>query len=123
MEWYDNAAVVLLRNPIDAAIAFRNYVGSGNNKTGIADYSWFHGAEWQAYLEFAAYAWADHAVRWIDGMRHGVVAFYENLLHDTEAELKRILRKFYPVPIDEARLKCVVKLKNVTPHKRYLRAP
>ena len=116
---YEKRGVLLLRNPIDAAIAFRNYLSAG--QTGTADADRFTGSDWDEYVRLTCFTWADHATRWIDGIKHGTVVFYENLLHETEAELKRIIPHFYSGTMDPDRLKCAVHHKNRTDRRRLQR--
>ena len=108
-----------MRNPIDAAIAHRNYEFGG--QTGMAREDRFSGPEWNEYVQAASLSWADHAIRWIDGIENGTIIFYENLVHETEAELKRIIPFFYSEPVDPVRLKCTIAHKDRIDRKRLQR--
>jgi hypothetical protein len=90
--------VLLLRNPIDAAIAFRNYLSGGH--TGMAEADQFTGPGWDEFVRKTCFYWVDHA---------------------TKQELKRIIPQFYSAPIDSDRLKCAVDHKNRTDRKRLQR--
>jgi hypothetical protein len=116
---YEKRGILLLRNPIDAVIAFRNYLSAG--QTGMAEADRFTGSDWDEYVRLTCFSWADHATRWIDGIRNGTVVYYENLIHETEAELRRIIPHFYSAPIDPNRLKCAIDHKSRTDRKRLQR--
>jgi hypothetical protein len=116
---YEKRGVLLLRNPIDAIISYRNYLSGGHK--GMAGADRFAGSEWDAFVRTTCFSWTDHATRWIDGIKNGTVIFYENLIHETEAELKRIIPQFYSAPIDPDRLKCAIDHKNRIDRKRLQR--
>ena len=88
---------------------------------GNAPPSAFQGAEWDEVVDYVAFAWADHAVRWIEQLKKGTVIFYENLLGDNaHYEIERLLDTIeYPHrPIDPQRMRCALKHRNRTDHKR-----
>lgn len=52
----------------------------------------FSGPEWEKVIDFVAFAWADHAIRWIEQIKEGTVIFYEKLFGDqANQELERLL--------------------------------
>ena len=88
---------------------------------GNAPPSAFQGAEWDEVVDYVAFAWADHAVRWIEQLKKGTVIFYENLLGDNaHYEIERLLDTIeYPHrPIDPQRMRCALNHRNRTDHKR-----
>ncbi|EFX71467.1 hypothetical protein DAPPUDRAFT_111642 [Daphnia pulex] len=121
-EEYDKRAILLLRNPIDALFTFAHYLMAGDDQKGTVSPTIFRGPAWNHYVDYVAYAWADHATRWIQNIRNGTVVFYELLLQDTEAELNRLLRAVNFSAIDPAvdpeRMRCTLKHKNRTDRKR-----
>ena len=84
----------------------------------------FKDPQWNNYVNYVTYAWADHAIRWIQNIQNGTVIFYEILLlEDTETELNRLLRSInftdpqHP-PVDPDRMRCTLKHKNRLDRKR-----
>ena len=99
---------------------FRNWQVTGD-KVGHAPPSAFEGAEWDEVVEYVAFAWADHAVRWIEQLKQGTVIFYENLIGDgAPKEIERLLDTIeYPHrPVDPERMRCAMSHRNRTDHKR-----
>lgn len=47
-------------------------------------------------------------MNWIPNIRHGGVLHYENLIHDREGQLRKLLH-YLNVPVDEQRMKCALK--------------
>jgi hypothetical protein len=119
-EQYEKRAILLLRNPIDALFTFRHYIMAGDDQKGAVSPMTFKGPAWNHYVNYVAYAWADHATRWIHNIRNGTVIFYELLLQDTEAELNRLLRavNFSIDPVDPERMRCTIKHKDRSDRKR-----
>ena len=108
-----------MRNPIDVVFTYRNWQFAG--KVGKAPPEAFQGSDWDEVVDFVAYAWADHAIRWIEQVKIGTVIFYENLLGtNATKELERMLdvMDFQPRPVDPDRLQCALKHRNRTDHKR-----
>ncbi|XP_057380614.1 sialate:O-sulfotransferase 1-like [Daphnia carinata] len=117
---YDRRGVLLLRNPMDVIFSFRNWQLAG--KTGNASPDAFKGPEWEEIIDYVAYAWADHAIRWIEQIDQGTVLFYERLLGKTaENELRRLLNIIGFKPIDSDRMKCALSHRNRTDHKRHIK--
>ncbi|XP_046452550.1 WSC domain-containing protein 1-like isoform X2 [Daphnia pulex] len=114
---YDRRGVLLLRNPMDVVFTFRNWAYSG--KVGIAPPEAFTGPSWDETIDFVAYVWADHAIRWIEQIEKGTVIFYEKLLgSNADVEIERLLHAISFFPVDRERLKCTIKHRNRTDHKR-----
>ncbi len=114
---YDGRGVLLLRNPMDVVFAFQNWVHGG--KTGKAPPEAFKGIYWEEAVEYVAYAWADHAIRWIEQIENGTVLFYEKLKGETaEIELERVLNVLDFHPIDANRVRCTLAHRNRTDHMR-----
>lgn len=82
------------------------------------------GPQWDEYVNYVAFAWADHAKRWISTIQNGTVIFYEQLLQgDTQSELKRILNAIHFTDsidsgINLERMRCTLEHKNRTDRKR-----
>jgi hypothetical protein len=123
-ENYGNRGILLLRNPFEALFSFFHYLMSGLDQIGIVSPVNFKGPDWNDYVEFVAYAWADHAIRWIQNIKNGTVIFYEKLLFlDTEAELNRLLRVInftdsHNMLVNPERMRCTLKHKNRLDRKR-----
>lgn len=114
---YDSRGVLLLRNPMDVVFAYQNWVYGG--KTGKAPSNAFKGAEWDQTVDYVAYAWADHAIRWIEQIKNGTVLFYEKLVGSTaEQELERLLNVLGFHPIDPGRMRCTLAYRNRADHLR-----
>ncbi|KAI9562682.1 hypothetical protein GHT06_010136 [Daphnia sinensis] len=122
-DYYRHRGILLLRNPIDALFTYAHYLLSGNDQQGTGSPEDFTGPHWDVHVEYVAYAWADHAERWIQNIKEGTVIFYERLLHDTENELRRLLKAIRFVnphhpPVDPERMHCTLKHKHRLDRKR-----
>ena len=114
---YDSRGVLLLRNPMDVVFTYRHWQHGG--KVGIAPPEVFEGPKWEETIDYVAYAWADHAIRWIEQIKNGTVLFYERLMGVTaETELVRLLNVLNFHPIDPDRMRCALAHRNRTDHKR-----
>ncbi|XP_046637044.1 WSC domain-containing protein 1-like [Daphnia pulicaria] len=114
---YDKRGVLLLRNPMDVVFTYRDWLHGG--KVGKAPPEAFRGPEWDATVDYVAYAWADHAIRWIEQIENGTVLFYERLMGKTASgELKRFLQVVDFHPVDPVRMRCTLDHRNRTDHKR-----
>ncbi len=114
---YGNRAVLLLRNPMDVVFTYRHWLISG--KVGNAPLEAFSGPQWEESVDYVAYAWADHAIRWIEQIEKGTVIFYEKLLGEKASdELDRLLKAMDFQPIDPHRMRCALSHRNRTDHKR-----
>ena len=114
---YDSRGVLLLRNPMDVVFTYRHWQHGG--KVGIAPPEAFEGPKWEETIDYVAYAWADHAIRWIEQIKNGTVLFYERLMGVTaEKELVRLLNVLNFHPIDPDRMRCALAHRNRTDHKR-----
>ena len=88
-------------------------------KTGKAGPEFFNGPMWDEIVDYVSYAWADHAIRWIEQIEKGTVLFYERLVGKTaEKELRRLLNVMEFKPIDPLRMKCALSHRNRTVHMR-----
>lgn len=103
---------------MDVAFTFRNWQLAG--KTGYAPPEAFKGQDWKKIVDYITFAWADHAIRWIEGTKKGTVVFYEKLLgEDASRELKRFWKAMeFKEPINPERLRCTLAHRNRTDHKR-----
>ncbi len=70
---YDKRGVLLLRNPIDVVFTYRDWRHGG--KVGKAPPEAFRGPEWDATVDYVAYAWADYAIRWIEQIEMAPFSF------------------------------------------------
>lgn len=114
---YDKRGVLLLRNPMDVVFTFRNWHYGG--KTGVAPPDAFRGPQWDETVDFVAYVWADHAIRWIEQIEQGTVLFYEKLLgSNADLELERLLEVMDFHPIDRDRMQCTLAHRYRIDHKR-----
>ena len=116
---YNYRGVLLLRNPMDVVFTYRHCMLEG--KVGVAALEAFRGPEWDEIVNFVAFAWADHAIRWIEQIKNGTVVFYENLLGDNaQLELERFLEAmdFKPWPIDPDRMRCTLAHRHHGDYKR-----
>ena len=114
---YESRGVLLLRNPMDVVFTFRHWQSHG--KVDHAPPEAFKGPKWEEAVDYVAYAWADHAIRWIEQIKNGTVIFYEKLLGDAaEEELERLLNVLSFHPIDPDRMRCALAHRNRTDYKR-----
>ena len=113
---YNYRGILLLRNPIDVAITFRHFLDGG--QTGTAHPVAFRGSSWDEFLEAVATSWADHAIRWIEGIRNGTVIFYEMLQREPETELNRLLRAIHFPAASNERMRCTIAHRNRTDRRR-----
>ena len=100
---------------MDVVFTFHNWLLGGNVPTES-----FKDPRWDETVDYVAYAWADHAIRWIEQAKRGTVLFYEKLLGDgAYIELERLLKIHNFVPIDYIRMQCaLVHRNNQTDHKQ-----
>ena len=79
----------------------------------------FRGREWDEVIDYVSYAWADHAIRWIEQIKEGTVLFYEHLKGKKAAEeIERLLDAIHFSPIDPERLNCALSHRDRNDHKR-----
>ncbi|XP_057372312.1 sialate:O-sulfotransferase 1-like [Daphnia carinata] len=122
--FYGYRGVLLLRNPVDTMFTYAHFLATSGDKTGVVSENHFSGPNWEAYVDYVANTWADHAVGWIETIQNGTVLFYERLLlEDTAAELKRLLEVIrfsdpHRPPVDPQRLRCALRHKNRVDRKR-----
>lgn len=115
---YEYRGVLLLRNPMDVVFTYRNWQVTGN-KTAKASPKSFQGRQWDEIVEYVAFAWADHAIRWIEQLKQGTVIFYENLLGPKAAiEIDRLMKAIHFSPVDPERVRCALAHRSRTDHKR-----
>jgi hypothetical protein len=102
---------------MDVIFAHQNHLLVG--KFNVAPMEAFRGPEWEALVETVAYAWADHAIRWIEQIKQGTVIFYENLLgEDAQLELERLLDAMDFRPVDADRMRCTLAHRDKSEYKR-----
>lgn len=104
---------------MDVVFTYQHYVQAG--KVENAPPEVFHGPEWEKVVDFVAYAWADHAIRWIEQIREGTVIFYENLLgNQAILELERLLvaMNLKPTTIHPDRMRCTLTHQSRQDYKR-----
>ena len=102
-----------------ASFAYRHYLLAG--QTGVAGEQYFQGDDWNEFLRFVSFAWADHAIRWIDQLKNGAVVFYEKLQNDTEMEIRRLLHSIHFNAVDSQRLQCTISHKQRIDRRRIQR--
>ena len=79
----------------------------------------FKGPKWDEVIDYVSYAWADHAIRWIEQINEGTVLFYEHLKGKHAArEIERLLTEIHFGPIDPDRMYCALAHRDRTDHKR-----
>lgn len=106
---------------MDVVFSYRNWLFAG--KTGNAPPEAFNGQQWEETVEYVAYAWADHAIRWIEQIEIGTVLFYEKLTSDeAQGELNRLLNVMGFKSTDSKRMQCALANRNRTDHKRTTKA-
>ena len=102
---------------MDVVFTYRHWQHGG--KVGIAPPEAFEGPKWEETIDYVAYTWADHAIRWIEQIKNGTVLFYERLMGVTaETELVRLLNVLNFHPIDPDRMRCALAHRNRTDYKR-----
>ncbi|XP_045117318.1 uncharacterized protein LOC123508025 isoform X1 [Portunus trituberculatus] len=102
--------LLLLRNPYDTLIAYRNYLTAGH--LGVAGPDAFRGtvnvpADWEQFVRGQAEMWKTYALDWLTQGRNVLVVHYEKLLQDSKRELLRILH-FLRVRPNQRRVKCTL---------------
>lgn len=116
---YNYRGILLLRNPMDVVFAHQNHLLVG--KFNEAPEDAFRGPIWDELVDAVAFAWADHAIRWIKQMKQGTAIFYENFLGDNaQHELERLLNamNFKPQHLDPERMRCLLIHRNQSEYKR-----
>jgi hypothetical protein len=113
-----SGAVLIIRNPYDALVSYRNYMQTGNNQTATASASAFAGPEWRKFVLKEIDRWQGTALRWIPRIGSGGVLYYGDLLRDRPNQL-RLLARYLGLgqQLDERRLQCVLK-HDYTAYKR-----
>ncbi len=104
---------------MDVVFTYRHCMLAG--KVDNAPPEAFQGQEWNEVVKFVAYAWADHAIRWIEQIKNGTVIFYEKMHGDSAIlELERLLdaMDFQPRPVDPERIRCMLEHRNRMDFKR-----
>ncbi|KAG7161829.1 WSC domain-containing protein 1-like 1 [Homarus americanus] len=119
MDKFFGRGLLLLRNPFDTLIAYRNYLSAGH--LGVAGPAAFKGADWSRFVHGQMEVWRAYALDWITLGRSVLVVHYEYLLEDPQRELLRILQ-FLRLRVEKQRLQCVMAnldgaFRRVTPDK------
>lgn len=98
-------AILLIRNPYGAILAEFNRRKSG--KTGIAPTSKFKTQEWTNFAKSSAKEWSKSIQDELRMIQHVLIVFYENLVKNTQYELRRML-DFLQVAQNETRIACLL---------------
>ncbi|CAL4108252.1 unnamed protein product, partial [Meganyctiphanes norvegica] len=106
VEKFFGRGLLLVRNPYDAIIAYRNYLAAGH--LGVASRSAYSGTEWHRFVRGQIEIWRSYALDWIQMGRSSMIVHYEHLIEDTHREMLRIM-KFLRLRVDEQRLDCTLK--------------
>ncbi|XP_057371251.1 sialate:O-sulfotransferase 1-like [Daphnia carinata] len=116
---YNYRGILLLRNPMDVVFAHQNHLLVG--KFDVAPVNAFRGPVWDELVDAVAFAWSDHAIRWIEQMKQGTAIFYEHFLGDNaQHELERLLdaMNYNPQLLDPERMRCLLAHRNQSEYKR-----
>ncbi|KAK7086073.1 WSC domain-containing protein 1, partial [Halocaridina rubra] len=105
MDKFYGRGILLLRNPYDTLIAFRNYQSGGH--LGIASPLAFRGAHWSNFVHTQVKKWGAFATDWITGSRNLHIVNFEEMQEDPKRELRKILQFLHLRP-DGHRLQCVL---------------
>ncbi|XP_037078836.1 WSC domain-containing protein 1-like [Pollicipes pollicipes] len=97
-------AVLLVRNPYEAFLAYRNFMKGGHLR--YAPDSYFSGSGWNSYVTQKATLWRNFNIDWVNLTTSVHVIHYEDLKQDPVREIRDFLR-FIGLPEDEERLNCV----------------
>ena len=76
------------------------------------------GLSWKSFVTRNIESWEELAKVWILNLKRGGVIYYERLVHDTESELRRLLKMLSISSVDEERMDCVLRHKDDTTFKR-----
>ncbi|XP_071818232.1 sialate:O-sulfotransferase 1-like isoform X2 [Apostichopus japonicus] len=107
-----DGAVFLIRNPYGAGLAEFNRRKSG--KTGTAELSDFK--KWNKFVSQFGGKWFNNIHSGLQKVSNHMIVYYEDLLLNTEHELRRLLT-FLNVQPDERRIQCILK-ENTGNYKR-----
>ncbi|XP_063596338.1 sialate:O-sulfotransferase 1-like [Penaeus indicus] len=123
MNKFFGRGLLLVRNPFDTLIAYRNFLSAGH--LGVAGPTAFRGPAWDRFVRNEIELWKSYAVDWITLSRSSHVVHYEHLLEDPRKELLKILH-FLRIRVDNRRFQCVLKnlsgaFKRTTPNGVYYR--
>ncbi|XP_064094485.1 uncharacterized protein LOC135206919 isoform X2 [Macrobrachium nipponense] len=123
VEKFYGRGILLLRNPYDTLIAFRNYQYGGH--LGIASPLAFHGQDWARFVQSKVEKWGAFANDWVTGARNLHIVHFENMQVNPKHELLKILQ-FLHLRVDPLRLKCVLAnlngaFRRVTPENTFYR--
>lgn len=73
--------------------------------------------DWDIFVSQTISSWETLAKVWINGLKQGGIVYYERLYHDTESELKRLI-KMIGFNYDKDRFECVLRHSRDNPVKR-----
>jgi len=120
---FQGNGILLIRNPFKAIISYRNHRLGGF--VGYASEAAFSqtetppgGLSWKSFVTRNIESWEELAKVWILNLKRGGVIYYERLVHDTESELRRLLKMLSISSVDEERMDCVLRHKDDTTFKR-----
>lgn len=99
--------ILLLRNPYEALLSYRNYLYGGH--TGLAPEDRFKGHEWEIFASGLAVVWKELAATWINNTKQGgaTVLHFEQVKQDPREAVRSVLN-FLGIATDEHRLSCVL---------------
>ncbi|XP_076054159.1 uncharacterized protein LOC143032858 isoform X3 [Oratosquilla oratoria] len=123
LDKYFGRGVLLLRNPYDTLIAYRNYLAAGH--LGIAPTRTYKGPDWDNFVRNSIDIWRLYALDWITSSRASTVVHYELMKEDLKGQLLRLLH-FLRLRVDYHRLSCVLahpegEFKRKTPENAFYR--
>ncbi|ROT61406.1 WSC domain-containing protein 1 [Penaeus vannamei] len=101
MNKFFGRGLLLVRNPFDTLIAYRNFLSAGH--LGVAGPTAFRGPAWDRFVRNEIELWKSYAVDWITLSRSSHVVHYEHLLEDPRKELLKILH-FLRIRVENRRL-------------------
>ncbi|XP_014245102.1 WSCD family member AAEL009094 [Cimex lectularius] len=105
--WFRGRAILLLRNPYEALLSYRNFLYGGH--TGFAPNDRFRGPDWERFALRLAVVWKELAATWINSTRGGeaIALHFERLKINPETCLHTVL-SFLNIAWDSRRLSCVL---------------
>ena len=100
-----------MRDPFQALEAeFNRQAGGHIGHATSMSYEGESGKRWKSFVYNGIINWTNTNIYWIDNFPNPTtkhVIFYENLVNDTEHELKKILR-FLDVDVTESQMNCTM---------------
>nr|XP_018917676.1 PREDICTED: WSC domain-containing protein 1-like [Bemisia tabaci] len=104
---FNGRAILLLRNPYEALLSYRNYLYGGH--TGFAPNNKFRGRDWEHFVSRLTIVWRELAATWINHTENdAIILHFEHLKVDPTKHVRKIL-EFLKIAIHEHRLSCVLR--------------